>query len=232
MIMKPEAFYQPLIDEMKAEGDAVNALAMKKYMRNRYIFFGLKKDAREAITKAFDRRNGIPEIDALFEAVQYLWEQPQRELQYYAMTLPDKKIQSADRQLIELLEFMIVNKSWWDTVDYIAGRTAGKFFMKFPGEIKPRTQKWMDSGNFWLQRSALLFQLRYKQETDFDLLTEYIIRLKGSREFFIRKAIGWSLREYSKTAPGRVVDFVQKTDISNLSKTEALKWLKRKGAIK
>jgi 3-methyladenine DNA glycosylase AlkD len=87
----------------------------------------------------------------------------------------------------------------------------------------PVTAKWMDSGNMWLQRSALLFQLRYKQQTDEKLLFRYITELTASKEFFIRKAIGWTLREYSKTKPDQVQQFVAKTPMAPLSKKEALR---------
>ncbi len=135
------------------------------------------------------------------------------------------------KKFIRLIEFMVTHKSWWDTIDYIAAWHAGKYFQNYPKEILPVTERWMKSSNFWLQRSALLFQLKYKSNTNFDLLTNYILRLKGEKEFFIRKAIGWVLREYSKTDSEKIKGFVASNDISNLSKTEALKWLKRRGEL-
>jgi 3-methyladenine DNA glycosylase AlkD len=86
----------------------------------------------------------------------------------------------------------------------------------------------MNSGNMWLQRTALLFQLKYKKATDVNLLSDYILRLQGSKEFFINKAIGWILREYSKTDPDWVIQFVQNNNLANLSRREALKWIDRK----
>ncbi len=86
----------------------------------------------------------------------------------------------------------------------------------------------MDSGNMWLQRTALLFQLKYKKATDTKLLTDYILKLQGSKEFFINKAIGWILREYSKTESDWVIEFVKKHQLAPLSHKEALKWLNRK----
>ena len=126
-------------------------------------------------------------------------------------------------------EFMIINKSWWDTVDMIASHLVGTHFKRFPGLIPAYTEKWMASGNFWLQRTALLFQLKYKKETDVELMSDLIKRLAGEKEFFIRKAIGWVLREYSKTDPEIVINFVENQQLSNLSRTEALKVNNRKG---
>lgn len=134
----------------------------------------------------------------------------------------------AEKERIDLYEYLIVNKSWWDTIDYSASNLVGVHFQKFPELIQPYTEKWMDSGNMWLQRTSLLFQLKYKKATDLELLTDYIHQLQGSKEFFINKAIGWILREYSKTNAAWVVDFVNSNQLAPLSHREALKWLNRK----
>ncbi|MFT6151359.1 MAG: 3-methyladenine DNA glycosylase AlkD [Flavobacteriales bacterium] len=118
---------------------------------------------------------------------------------------------------------MITNKSWWDTVDLITTNLVGNYFKLFPEQIIPITKIWMESDNIWLQRTCLIFQLKYKEEIDTDLLTDYILQLKDTKEFFINKAIGWILREYTRTNPEWVIDFVNKHELSNLSKREALK---------
>jgi 3-methyladenine DNA glycosylase AlkD len=226
--MKAEEYFTPLIKSLSQAKDPVRALSQKKYMRNQFAFFGLKHKPRQDICKAFLKQAGLPAYSDLEPYLHYLWELPQRDFQHFAMELATKLFKQMDKGFIHLIEFMLTHKSWWDTVDYIAAWHAGKYFQNYPEEILPITEKWMVSGNFWLQRSALLFQLKYKKNTDFDLLTSYILRLKDEKEFFIRKAIGWTLREYSKTNADKVKVFVAKTDISNLSKTEALKWLKRR----
>jgi len=126
-------------------------------------------------------------------------------------------------------QFLIINKSWWDTVDYIASNLVGPYFRIYPEKIAPVTSHWMESRNMWLQRTCLLFQLKYRGDTDTGLLTGFIEQLKDSKEFFIRKAIGWSLREYSKTNPEFVISFVRNNHLSGLSEREALKWIQRKG---
>jgi 3-methyladenine DNA glycosylase AlkD len=118
---------------------------------------------------------------------------------------------------------MITQKSWWDTVDFIAATMVGNYFKKYPEMIKPVTDKWMVSQNMWLQRSCLLFQLKYKAEVNTDLLASFILSLSVSREFFITKAIGWSLRQYSKFDPQWVINFVSKNSLQPLSKREALR---------
>ena len=131
---------------------------------------------------------------------------------------------------IELYEQIITTYSWWVNVDGIAVNLVGSLFKKYPEMMKPHTEKWQASGNMWLQRTALLFQLNYKADTNIELMFD-IIRLNlGSKEFFINKAIGWILRQYSKTDAQVVMDFVEKTDLAPLSQREALKWLREHSA--
>ena len=118
---------------------------------------------------------------------------------------------------------MITHKSWWDTVDFIAANLVGPYFKSFPGQREKITGKWLSSNNMWLQRSVLLFQLKYKDSLDTDFLADTIHSLTGSEEFFINKAIGWILREYSKTNPQWVRQFVQATSLHPLSKREGLR---------
>ncbi len=216
---------------MQEKGNPAEALAMKKYMRNKFDFFGLKQKPRREVCRQFISTHGLPPFDQLDECIRFLWTQEERELQHFAMELLTRFLKQIDRDFLPLLEFIITHKSWWDTVDYVAAWHAGKYFQKFPDAINPVTRKWMDTENIWLQRSALLFQLKYKSETDFDLMKSYIGELKDSKEFFIRKAIGWVLREYSKTDPNAVIAYAKDAEISNFSKAEALKWLKKRSML-
>ncbi|MEZ4888313.1 MAG: DNA alkylation repair protein [Chitinophagales bacterium] len=125
------------------------------------------------------------------------------------------------------MEFMIVHKSWWDSVDTTA-KWVGVFFKKYPTMTKPVTKRWITSDNMWLQRMAIIFQLAYKKDTDVDLLFEYVLRKSDSKEFFIQKAIGWALRQYAKTDANAVWRFVDVTDLAPLSRREALKHFSKK----
>lgn len=149
----------------------------------------------------------------------------EREYQYCAVELLafHKKLWS--EHSILPIEHCIVQKSWWDTIDFIAAECTGPYFNRLPQQVKSVTGRWNTCNNIWLQRSSLLFQKSYKKNTDLELLTKYIKHLSGSKEFFIRKAIGWILREYAKTNPQWVIDFVGKHEISPLSKREVLKYL-------
>jgi 3-methyladenine DNA glycosylase AlkD len=164
----------------------------------------------------------------LDDIIERLWEMPQREFQYFGVDLLEKNVKNSDNSNLLLIEFMITNKSWWDTVDSIAIRVVGGLFKNQPELTIPYTEKWMASGNIWLQRTAILFQLKYKSNTDTDLLFKYILELKGSTEFFINKAIGWALREHSKTDPCLVIKFADSHSLSALSRREALKVINKK----
>ena len=148
---------------------------------------------------------------------------PEREWQYFGIELLMHYKKQWKISTIKLVEYGITHKSWWDTVDYIADAWAGEYFKLFPQRIITVTGKWNQSNHMWLQRCSLLFQKKYKKSTDTKLLGRYIIQLSGSKEFFIRKAIGWILREYAKTDPEWVKKFVASTELSPLSRREALK---------
>jgi 3-methyladenine DNA glycosylase AlkD len=124
---------------------------------------------------------------------------------------------------IKTIEYMLTTKSWWDTVDIIAGGTVGVHFRRFPAVREKYLAKWRASENFWLRRTTILFQLNYKKETDFDLLSEIIRENLDSKEFFINKAIGWALRQYARVDPTAVKKFVKSTALHPLSRREALK---------
>jgi 3-methyladenine DNA glycosylase AlkD len=127
-------------------------------------------------------------------------------------------------EFITTIEYLLVTKSWWDTVDTLAGHAVGTQFKRFPDVREKYLKKWRKSDNFWLRRTTLLFQLGYKEETDFELLCELIHENLGSDEFFINKAIGWALRQYAHTDPASVKKFVKATkELHPLSRREALK---------
>jgi 3-methyladenine DNA glycosylase AlkD len=130
-----------------------------------------------------------------------LWQLQQREYQLFAIDVLMKYDKRFDQNDIELLEYIVMHKSWRDTVDLIAVRIIG-LFMKFSPEGKPLyVNKWLSLENIWLQRAALLFQLKYKAELDTAILSLCIDKL-GSKESFLNKAKGWVLRAYSRTLIG------------------------------
>lgn len=212
-----------LTDKFREHADPEKAFHMKKYMKNRYEFFGIQANPRRKISKIFLQEYGLPPKNKLFKIIQLLWNQDQREYQHFGAELADMYKNDIQTDDLEIFKWMIVHKSWWDTVDFVAIQLVGNYFLKYKEQTRPVMKEWLDSGNIWLQRTTLIFQLKYKKSTDLDLLSRHIHALKESKEFFIRKAIGWVLREYSKTDQYWVKDFVSDTPLSPLSTREALK---------
>ncbi|HOI31916.1 MAG: DNA alkylation repair protein [Bacteroidales bacterium] len=222
---KAHDYWKPLIAVFETHANPEIAAGAEKYMRNQYSFYGIPSPARTIIFKDFVKTYGLPDPADLVEVILNAWQLPQREMQYAAMNVLDKSIKRMPAQSISLFEQLIIQKSWWDTVDFIAPNLVGTLFKRFP-EIRDETiNHWMNSGSFWLQRSCLLFQLKYKQATDEKLLFELCTRLSGEKEFFIRKAIGWALRQYARTAPEQVRGFVENAELQPLSRKDALKHL-------
>jgi len=213
----------PLKEAFLFHADDDIARAATAYMKHQSVFFGIKAPVRRLLLKEFVADHGLPDPVELAEIVQSAWQQPEREFQYAAMELAFKCRKKSRPEIIKLFEFMITHKSWWDTVDYIAPNLVGDWFRIFPDHRERLITNWMQSGNIWLQRSCLLFQLKYKNNTDRQLLFQLAGQLAVEKEFFIRKAIGWALREYAKTNPEQVRSFVANTNLSGLSRREALK---------
>jgi 3-methyladenine DNA glycosylase AlkD len=214
---------KPLFEQ---NADPVQAAPMKKYMRDQFDYLGIKTPKNAALQKAFYKEYGLPELSELDTILRELWALPQREYQYIAMGLLGKFEKQLPAKFIDVIEHLIVTKSWWDTVDALASHTVGTHFRRFPKIRERYLKKWRRSKNLWLRRTAILFQLGYKKETDFELLSEIIRENLSSDEFFINKAIGWSLRQYAYIDPTAVKDFVKSTQLHPLSRREALKHVK------
>lgn len=212
----------------EAHAQPANSAAMARYMRDQFPFLGIASPMRKALSRDFFKTHGYPPYHSVIAVVEQLWQMPEREYQYTALDMLDKMKRKIPDEIPygQLLTYLITEKSWWDTVDIIAGTLAGDFLARYPEQRREYIDYWMISGNMWLQRSCLLFQLKYKKNTDIDLLTRCIAALQHSKEFFIQKAIGWALREYAKTNPQFVAQFVANSNyLAPLSRREALKHL-------
>lgn len=218
-----EDYIKTLIIAFEKNADVKNAIGQKAYMRNQFEFLGMTSPIRRNVQKPWLIKANLPHKTKLESIVKTLWLKPQREFQFFAQELMFKYTKQFEQKDIALIEYMITHKSWWDTVDYMAANLLGSYFKLYPAQRIIYVKKWLDSGNFWLQRSAILFQLKYKDQVDTEMLNHVITSLLGSKEFFINKAIGWILREYSKTNPAWVLDFTDKYPLENLSRKEALR---------
>ncbi|HKO77696.1 MAG TPA: DNA alkylation repair protein [Flavobacterium sp.] len=201
-----------------------NAIAMSKYMKNKFQFFGIKTEERRQIFKAIWTVNKKEVSENPREIALFLYSKKERELHYCSLEILIKKLNNNYiKEDIQLIEKLIITNSWWDSVDVIAKFILGGYLQQFPLETDAVINRFSDSDNMWLNRSAILFQLGYKEKTDFYLLKLVCEKHKTSTEFFIQKAIGWALREYAKTNPEAVKDFVSISNLKKLSEKEALK---------
>ncbi|WP_109831553.1 DNA alkylation repair protein [Reichenbachiella versicolor] len=210
-----------LVFEQNADTEI--ARQQKAYMKGRFEYFGIKAPDRKQLQKPFLVKAFLPRKNELQDIVEWLWGQEQREFQMYGQELVQKFVKDFERNDIKLMEYMVVTKSWWDSVDFIASNLIGEYFKKFPEAKDFNIDRWLKSDNIWLQRVCLIFQLKYGSDTDVMTLIKAIDFLNGTNEFFINKAIGWALRQYGKVDPDWVVDFVDNTELSQLSRKEALK---------
>lgn len=216
--------YEEVIQEFYNNRAENESRAMSAYMKNQFPFLGLKKPVRSRLQGSL-LKECKKEKSINWDFVKMCYSLPEREFQYlaidYLITLK-KYILPCD---IVIIEELILEKSWWDTVDMLAGTIVGELCSRNNDLISNYILKWASSDNLWLKRSSILFQLKYKENTDKELLKNIIFRNSGSSEFFINKAIGWILREYSKTDKTWVKEFIENNKLSPLSVREGSKYL-------
>ncbi|MEZ4994475.1 MAG: DNA alkylation repair protein [Saprospiraceae bacterium] len=222
-----QAYYERVRDTFQAAGNPEVAEGQMQYMRNQFEYFGLKMPAWTALAKALFKDLGFPGNDELPDLVRLCLADDHREMHYFGLELCQKRLKLQEAGFIDFLEELIITRSWWDTVDWLAKLT-GIHFQRFPELLRPVTRRWMDSENIWLQRTAIICQRFYKKDTDADLLFGYILEVADSKEFFLQKGAGWALREYSKVAPEAVADFIEQHDLPALTSREGMKWIRRK----
>ncbi len=208
----------------EVHGDRATAAAMSKYLRNKFAMYGIKRPERDDLQKKFFAIHGVPNEADLPVILKDLWRFDQRESQLFGVDLIRLLVKKQPAKFIRVIEYLIVQKSWWDTVDMLA-TSAGLLIKSHPKLTPKLPNKWMTSGNLWLQRSAILYQLKYREKTDWPLLQSYILQVAGSKEFFLEKASGWALREYSKKYPDLVAEFIQNNKLPRLTVREAVKYL-------
>lgn len=204
-----------------------NGLAMSKYMKGRFPFYGIKSTNRKFLQKQwFDTIPKDISDEQRRILIKELWNKQEREMHYVAIDW----MNSWNKKLIleedkDLLKWLITNQSWWDSVDSIASNYLGKYMSKYPESAVNLIEEWRRDKNMWLNRSCLIFQLKYGKSTDFVLLKDMIRQYLPVKEFFIQKAIGWSLRQYSKTNPQAVREFVDEVQLKGIALKEASKYI-------
>ncbi len=215
----------PITGIFLANADSTRATWSRSYMLDQFDFFGLVAANRRNLGKDYMKQNPLTSLQQLEAIVKECFELPEREYQYFGVELMAFHKKLWQPSTIELIEYCLVHRSWWDTVDHVASECLTHYFRTFPEQIVSVTVRWNKSSNTWLQRSSIMFQKAFKAGTNSALLSQYILHHKDSKEFFIRKAIGWALREYAKTDPDWVQQFVRTNQLHPLSEREALKRL-------
>ena len=207
-----------------------NAQEMSAYMRNKFAFFGIKTPARKLLSKRCLKDFGEPKsLEDIEQLARDCFAAPQRELQYFVGDWLKPKAKRLSPEILPLLEELIITKSWWDTVDFLSPSIAGVILAQDSALWPKFPDRWISSSNLWLRRAAILWQLKRKQETDDERLFYYCSLCRGEEEFFIQKAMGWALRERSKTNESSVHRFLESNQMPPLTEREALKWLRNKG---
>ncbi|MEW9053520.1 MAG: DNA alkylation repair protein [Neobacillus sp.] len=202
-----------------------NAEPMEKYMRNLFPFLGIKTPERRKLVRQFFNETGILKEPFNKDLVSALWKMDEREYQYAALDYIERSLKKVTKDDLPFFEKLMTTKSWWDTVDMISPKAVGEIAGKSPEVIEETIDGWAVDENFWLKRASILFQLKYKQRTNEELLYRYILQNASSKEFFIQKAIGWALREYSKTNPDSVKQFISSNLLAPLSVREGSKYV-------
>jgi 3-methyladenine DNA glycosylase AlkD len=199
---------------------------MAAYMRNQYAFLGIPSPERRQLQREALAGLAGPDEQQLASVLHELWGRAEREYQYAAADIAARWAGVSGPNALGLFRELICTKSWWDTVDALASHVVGPLVAADP-DLAREMDAWIDDENLWLRRTAILHQLGYKAATDADRLFGYCLRRAHEREFFIRKAIGWALREYSKTGAAAVTAFVatHETELSPLSRREAMLWI-------
>ncbi|MFE0105558.1 DNA alkylation repair protein [Streptomyces sp. NPDC059009] len=204
--------------------DPERAAQMRAYMKDVAPFLGLSSPARRELSRAVLAGTPRPEEADCTALALRCWRLPEREYHYFAVDCLRRHVRRCSSDFLPVARHLVTTVPWWDTVDLLAAHVVGGLVAADPA-LRADLDAWIEDDDLWVARTALLHQLRYKDATDTGRLFGYCVRQSGHPDFFIRKAIGWCLREYAKTDPDAVRDFVAKerSRLSPLSVREALK---------
>lgn len=222
----------PLVEDLQAglagAADPEKARPMQAYMKTDQPFYGVQSGLRRTLFKEAVHRHEVSSRTEYEEIVLTLWEGVYREEMYQALEVAEHFKRFRDADAWPLFEHLVHTADWWDTLDWIAGKLVSPLVLKHR-KFEARLVEWARSDHLWTRRASLLAHLHHKNRLNKDLLASTILQLAGEREFFIRKAIGWILRDYSYANPDWVEAFVSEhaSELSALSRREALKQIER-----
>ncbi|MFJ6319994.1 DNA alkylation repair protein [Streptomyces californicus] len=219
-----DAVLTRLVAAYAPAADPVRAQVAAAYMKHVAPFLGIPTPERRALSRTVLAGLGRPDERDCAAVALRCWRLPEREYQYFAADYLRRYANRCTSGFLPVLHHLVTTVPWWDTVDVLAAHVAGPLVAADAAMVRAM-DRWIDDPSLWAARTALLHQLRYKEATDADRLFGYCLRRADHPDFFVRKAIGWALREYAKTDPAAVRDFVERARdrLSPLSAREALK---------
>lgn len=209
-----------------ALGDDSIAAKQSKYMRFRFPFMGIMNTQRAQYWKEYQAIEGVVSDRDMLPFIDACMSYPEREMWYIALDVIKKYKNKLKADDLSIIETFIIKADWWDIVDIAASHAVGSIYKNSP-ESRGEINDWIHHDNFWLRRTAIIYQLGYRLKTDENLLYHHILLCSHEKEFFIRKAIGWALREYSKHRPESVRNFIEihRDKLSPFSIREGAKYL-------
>ena len=213
-----------LITDLEENRNELLAESMSKYMQDKFRFLGVRGATRtEIYKKYFPDARKTKTVD--WDFVESCWNKEEREFQYVVVYYLKAMQKFLKREDISRLKYLIVTKSWWDTIDLLA-KVVGSLIIRIEGYDQIMLE-WSKDSNIWLRRVAILYQLSLKDKVDKQVLDKILVNNLGDSEFFINKAVGWALRDYSKYNPEWVREFIKKNkeNMANLSIREASKYI-------
>jgi 3-methyladenine DNA glycosylase AlkD len=228
-LFSPRQFVNAVVALLAPVADPALRGPMRAYMKNQFDFLGIKTPIRRTATAALIREQEDAHAAHLLRAARLLWSMPERDYQYVAIDLLARHAGRLTPADLPALFALVQKKSWWDTVDALAG-VIGRVVRRACAD-DPAAQRLMDealtSPNLWVRRVAILHQLGWREQTDAQRLFSYASTCAREKDFFIRKAIGWALRDYARHAPAEVRKFLRanQSNLSPLTMREAGKYI-------
>jgi len=193
---------------LSEQADPEKSAKMAAYMKTTMPFYGVQAGQRTALMRPLWPQIQVASHLDYETLILTLWKRPHREEKYIAIRIARRFRNFIDFQSLPLYERLIREGAWWDFVDDIASNLVGGALAKNPDATWPVLDAWINDDNMWIRRTAILAQLRRKEKTDEETLFRYCLTCADEKDFFIRKAIGWTLRQYADTNPAAVREFL------------------------
>ena len=228
-------FAKQIREQLISLGDPERAAQQQAYMKSEMPFAGVAMPALRKLCRETEKALPMPDQETWLHTADVIWRgaifREERHAAIELLAIPKRQKAWLEPTSLPQLKFMIRDGAWWDFVDALAINHVGVLLRRYEHDIKPELEQWISDDDLWIRRSAILAQLKFKTETDFDFLDRAIQGSIADNNFFARKGIGWALRELSKTNPDWVIAYVErhKDVLSPLSIREGLKVVNKQG---